>query len=1785
MSASTPVPVRHRLRSVVSATLAGALIASGALLGSTAAYAETGEAPAPAVPATEQPAEQTPATEPAAEPTAPAESPPAAPAAPAAPAVPKAEAKVAPQQAPAAAEPAASGSVAASVAGTSAADGLRLAVTGTGLPDGQVYAGLIERGHEADVSTGGGYAAFAQPFPTVAGGQTSFALTAPVANLDRSKQYEVLVWKLHSQPDASTILARANVDLTPAQWNDLIPVTPQVIVSQTTGLDPGQTTEVTVRGTGFFPHAPETSGSRPPLAGKFTGVYVAFGSYAQAWQPSTGAVAATRSNVDQKWAVPAESMATIGGAAAGAIELTADGTFETTLKVSKNDAKAIADGSWGVVTYPGGGAKYAPFETLTSVTFATPTPKVTVSQTTGLDPGQTTEVTVRGTGFFPHAPETSGSRPPLAGKFTGVYVAFGSYAQAWQPSTGAVAATRSNVDQKWAVPAESMATIGGAAAGAIELQADGTFETTLKVSKNDAKAIADGSWGVVTYPGGGAKYAPFETLTPVAFATPTPKVTVSQTTGLDPEQTTEVTVRGTGFTPRDPDTTGKRPPLAGKFSGTYVVFGSFAEKWQPSAGAAAATRKAFDQKWAVPAESMATIGGAAGGAVELKADGTFETVLKVSKDDAKAIAGGSYGVATYSGSGATAAAFETFTPVAFATPKTTVAPTVQDAAETGLTVDVAIGRIALQSADAGVYAALIERGTEGSLSSDNMGAAVAYVTKAKIVDGAATATLVAPAAKLDRSKQYEVLVWRAHGNATPDRILGRGDVTVSDAQWNTVFPSKASGTAKVSTATVDGLGIDVALAHLDPTELPNGVYAGLIERGTADSATMATVAGAKWIRSIPASGEAAQTLAIDAAKLDRTKQYDVLVWKGHTNPSPETNVLVIPVSVSADQWNAVFPVKAPKLTVTPSTGLRDGDTVTVTGEGYDPQKPIYVTLCTDIPLEQVTFDFINAGCTKGAKAVGGKYGAPFGADGSFTVQMQVSPKEGSTAVYTIADHTARADRSQDAKATLQFTSDPVSPTAGAKVSDAGKDGLAVDFAGSGLTAAVAPQGVYIAVVETGTDPGTNSDTTVAYDYVTAQQITDGAFAKPLVVPPSRLDRAKTYEAIVWRAHGNATPEATFGRQALTVTDAQWDAIFPADPAPKAAAKVAKADAAGLQVAFTGSGFTAKQAPAGVYVAVVEAGTEPKQGEKSTLAAEYVTPQDLAGGALAKTVSLAKAQLDRTKSYEVVVWRAHGPATPSSTFLREKLAVSEDQWNVVFPTKAATGSLEWGVRETFRAYVTGPIAKGRIDVQKPATQSGGVYKFPQIVGGTWNAQKGTGRIPFSGNVNFSGHDGQLNLNLANPVIDVRDAKTALLQVMQNGKALTIATIDLASAERTKSTDGAVKFSGATVTLTADGANVFFQEYLQQDSKMDPLTFTAGAASGEKPVTPPVVKPVPKPKPKPQPKPAPTGGSAQLAGALTWGVSTPFANYVTGPIAKGGISTSGVGGGRGGYVFPQVTGGSWNPKTQTGTVQYSGVINYTGHKGALSESVANPTIRVTSATSGEVLVGGRVFGTLNLAAAQKSVGKNGEVTWSGVPVSGGFSYGSYTLGADPLTFTVGAANGARFGSTSVSGETPKRTAKDSAPTKSGITILTPADKLVPGGEIEFEATGFTPGERGILVVMYSKPVVLDENAGANAQGTVRWIGKLPKDLTGTHTITLQGSVDRGAVVKLGQTKALQIADAQVLDAPAPALEKHQAPAVVSSETPVWLWWTGAIALLVIAAALVGLVIAQRRGNVAR
>jgi hypothetical protein len=163
--------------------------------------------------------------------------------------------------------------------------------------------------------------------------------------------------------------AKPTTPLTVAYTAPAAPATPTVTVSKTSKLNPAGEV-LTVTGSGFLPSAPATSGTRDPLNGKFTGAYVTFGKFLDVWQPSANAPSSARKNFVTKWAVPAESIATVGGANAGAIELAADGTFSTEITVSATEANNLLAGNYGIYTYPGGGAKYAPFETFTPVTFS-----------------------------------------------------------------------------------------------------------------------------------------------------------------------------------------------------------------------------------------------------------------------------------------------------------------------------------------------------------------------------------------------------------------------------------------------------------------------------------------------------------------------------------------------------------------------------------------------------------------------------------------------------------------------------------------------------------------------------------------------------------------------------------------------------------------------------------------------------------------------------------------------------------------------------------------------------------------------------------------------------------------------------------------------------------------------------------------------------------------------------------------------------------------------------------------------------------------------------------------------------------------------------------------------------------------------------------------------------------------------------------------------------------------------------------------------------------------------
>ncbi|MEI5672123.1 MULTISPECIES: beta strand repeat-containing protein [unclassified Nocardioides] len=593
--------------------------------------------------------------------------------------------------------------------------------------------------------------------------------------------------------------------LTATGTGSLIVAAPSVTLSRSTFVPNGAQT-VTVTGTGFNPAA--ATGTRPPLAGKPSGSYVVFGKFAENWKPSAGAATATRVNSSQKWAVLAEDMATIGGPDGGAVELKPDGSFTATLTVDKAAIDAVATAAtlvnYGIYTYGGSGGTVAAYETYTPVTFAQATPTVTVT-----------------------APP---ARPGVAASAT-VTVS----------STTGVAAT-GNVTLSQ----------GDTVVGTQPL--DGTGKATFDLGA---------SRPVGTYPLS-ASYAGdsnFSTRTGAGtFVVANPAVEVSRSTFV-PNGAQTVTVTGTGFNPAA--ATGTRPPLAGKPSGSYVVFGKFAENWKPSAGAATATRVNSSQKWAVLAEDMATIGGPDGGAVELKPDGSFTATLTVDKAAIDAVATAAtlvnYGIYTYGGSGGTVAAYETYTPVTFAqaTPTVTVtAPSVSFGAVATATVEVTgdgdnTGSVTLAEGTTELGTAVLEDGKATFDLGTALGAG----------DHELTATYTGDANTTEGTGRTTLVV--APGTAT---------VTLS-------VPARTYGQVSTAIVTVAGTGAtgEVTLSRagrvVGKTDLQSGrATFSLGELAAGRHALTASYAGNGNVAAATATGSATVAKATSRAKLQVTKK-------------------------------------------------------------------------------------------------------------------------------------------------------------------------------------------------------------------------------------------------------------------------------------------------------------------------------------------------------------------------------------------------------------------------------------------------------------------------------------------------------------------------------------------------------------------------------------------------------------------------------------------------------------------------------------------------------------------------------------------------------------------------------------------------------------------------------------------------------------------------------------------------------------------------------------------------
>ncbi|MEV0279336.1 HtaA domain-containing protein [Streptomyces sp. NPDC050610] len=149
------------------------------------------------------------------------------------------------------------------------------------------------------------------------------------------------------------------------------------------------------------------------------------------------------------------------------------------------------------------------------------------------------------------------------------------------------------------------------------------------------------------------------------------------------------------------------------------------------------------------------------------------------------------------------------------------------------------------------------------------------------------------------------------------------------------------------------------------------------------------------------------------------------------------------------------------------------------------------------------------------------------------------------------------------------------------------------------------------------------------------------------------------------------------------------------------------------------------------------------------------------------------------------------------------------------------AVDWGVRRTFREYVTGPIAQGKWQLGDGAQDGGALFRFPKGKG-SYDEDKGALDASFAGTLRFTG--AHLDLSFRDVEVAVRDGKGTLSAGVSDGKSehesVPLATFE---AKSLKPKDGLIAIAEAPAKLTAEGAKAFGSMY-QEGADMDPVSLS-------------------------------------------------------------------------------------------------------------------------------------------------------------------------------------------------------------------------------------------------------------------------------------------------------------------------------------------------------------------------
>ncbi|RSS53088.1 HtaA domain-containing protein [Streptomyces sp. WAC01280] len=158
----------------------------------------------------------------------------------------------------------------------------------------------------------------------------------------------------------------------------------------------------------------------------------------------------------------------------------------------------------------------------------------------------------------------------------------------------------------------------------------------------------------------------------------------------------------------------------------------------------------------------------------------------------------------------------------------------------------------------------------------------------------------------------------------------------------------------------------------------------------------------------------------------------------------------------------------------------------------------------------------------------------------------------------------------------------------------------------------------------------------------------------------------------------------------------------------------------------------------------------------------------------------------------------------------------------------TAAVDWGVRRTFREYVTGAIAQGKWTLADGAQDGGALFRFPAGKG-SYDAKGQSLDASFAGSVRFTG--AHLDLTLAGVTAKVTGGKGTLsADVTSAGTTTKAVPLVTFTARDFAPKNGLAAVTEAPATLTEGGAKAFGGMY-KAGTAMDPvsLAVTVDAAA--------------------------------------------------------------------------------------------------------------------------------------------------------------------------------------------------------------------------------------------------------------------------------------------------------------------------------------------------------------------